>query len=169
MNCKSLFLGAIAGVVLVGAGSTYISAQADSPATLKMPKVLAKHPSVTLLAQHFPAAGEKYYNASVEIQGNITDTWYEGITVALRFCGYKFGVLTSCKEHLYPVFKDSPAHAPGMGGGYMVCKITDGSTEIRVSGQNRSPIVAANPEASIELRDGNDDCGPRPGDYPSCN
>ncbi len=169
MNCKSFFLGAIAALGVVGAGSTYTSAQADSPATPTTLKVLARYPSVTLLARHFPAAGEQYYNASIEIKGNITDTRYAGVAVALRFCGYKYGVLTSCKDHPYSVYKAAPAHAPGLAGEYIVCKITDGSTEIRVSGQNLSTTVEANPEASIELRDGKDDFGPRPPDYPSCN
>jgi hypothetical protein len=89
--------------------------------------------------------------------------------VALRFCGYKNGVRTTCKDRTYSVNKNFPWYSPGVAGDYIVCKITDGSTEIRVSGQNQSPIVQANPDATVTIRDGNDDFGPRPSDYPTCN
>jgi hypothetical protein len=169
MKFKALLVGAMTTVGLMGCGSTSTPVQVNADPVLRTQAALAAYPYGTLLARHFPAPGEQYYNASIDVRGNITDTWYESVTVALRFCGYKNGVRTTCKDRSYTVYKNSPWYAPGVTGEYIVCKITDGSTEIRVSGQNQSPIVAASPEATATLRDGNDDFGPRPLDYPSCN
>jgi hypothetical protein len=168
MNWKVLFFSAVSTLGLIGCGAS-VEQTANEPAVARAQATIAAYPYGTLLARHFPAYGEQYYNAYIDIRGNITDTWYESVQVAVRFCGYKNGVQTSCKDRTYSVNKNSPWYAPGYAGEYVVCKITDGSTEIRVSGQNQSPIVYANPDVNITIQDGNDDFGPRPWDYPSCN
>jgi hypothetical protein len=169
MNWKHVLAG-VAAIGLMGCGSVNQAIDpSEASAVVRPQAAVAAYPYGTLLARHFPASGETYYNASIDIRGNITDTWYDSVTVALRFCGYKNGVRTTCKDRTYTAYKNYPSYAPGIASEYIVCKITDGSTEIRISGQNRSPIVAANPDATVTVRDGNDDFGPRPSDYPSCN
>jgi hypothetical protein len=159
MNWKVLIACAVSAFTLAGCGSTIEPNQnASKVATLSTTQ------NFSSIGQELTLDGTGYYNVSLSIFSNITDTWYDSVSTAIKICGKKLGRADNCQIRVYNTYTSYPST-----GGYFVCRVTDGSTSISISAANYSPIVYATTQASATLSNGADDFGPRPPSYSSCN
>jgi hypothetical protein len=159
MNWKVLIACAVSAFTLAGCGSTVESNQ-------NVHKVTSRDTtqSFSPIGEELSLDGTGYYNVSLSIFSNITDTWYDTVSTAIEICGKKPGRADHCQIYTYNTSTSYPS-----SGQYFVCKVTDDSTSIGVSAANYSPIVQATTQASAMLFNGADDFGPRPPSYSSCN
>ena len=159
MNWKVLIACAVSVFTLAGCGSTIEPNQNASKAT-----ALSTTQNFSSIGQELALDGTGYYNVSLSIFSNITDTWYDSVSTAIQICGKKFGRPDRCQIRTYITSTSYPST-----GDYFVCRVTDDSTSISISAANYSPIVYATTQASAQLLNGSDDFGPRPPNYSSCN
>jgi hypothetical protein len=106
------------------------------------------------------AWGQSVYKLDISMLGNITDTWYTGVSLYFQICGYWRGQLVKCSEHTYDLDRTVPNGTSKTA--FFTCDVSNGISEIRVIGQNWSPIVYATPQARVTFEAGSDDFGPRP-------
>jgi hypothetical protein len=107
------------------------------------------------------AWGQSVYKLDIGMLGNIWDTWYTGVSLNFQICGYWRGQLVRCSEHNYWLDRTDPYNGASKTA-YFMCEVGSNISEIRVFGQNWSPIVYANPQAKVTFEAGSDDFGPRP-------